>query len=194
MFLWMLRASCVAPISAVRTAAGYFEPAAGEKKNVAALQHSAVIGRVSCAFWSFKRSVYRARCSSCCSIVEHCPQCLKPVRLQIPEEFAPLIRTFFRIVPELGLYVLADGMGGARGGARASQLAVETVDEILRKSPHRDAAALLGAVEEANQRVLDEATRDPRFEGMGTTLVAALWKRGERRRNRQRGRQPRLSV
>src|SRR5580700_6053298 len=80
----------------------------------------------------------------------------------------------FRIVPELGLYLLADGMGGARGGARASQIAVETVAEILGKTQHRDAAALLGAVEEANQRVLREATSDPRLEGMGTTLVAAL--------------------
>jgi len=65
-------------------------------------------------------------------------------------------------------------MGGARGGARASQVAVETVEEILGKSPHRDAAALLGAVEEANQRVLREATSDPGYEVMGTTLVAAL--------------------
>jgi serine/threonine protein phosphatase PrpC len=80
----------------------------------------------------------------------------------------------FRIVPELGLYLLADGMGGARGGARASQIAVETVAEFLGRSPHRDAAALLGAVEEANERVLHEASSDPRFEGMGTTLVAAL--------------------
>jgi protein phosphatase len=81
---------------------------------------------------------------------------------------------FFQVVPELGLFLLADGMGGARGGARASQVAVETVAEILGKSSHRDAAALLGAVEEANQRVLHEASSDPRFEGMGTTLVAAL--------------------
>ncbi len=80
----------------------------------------------------------------------------------------------YRIVPELGLFLLADGMGGARGGERASQLAVETVAEILAAVPHRDAAALLGAVEDANQRVYSEATRDPRFEGMGTTLVAAL--------------------
>src|SRR5579872_5783472 len=80
----------------------------------------------------------------------------------------------FRIVPDLGLYLLADGMGGARGGERASEMAVEAVVEILGKSDHRDAAALLDAVEEANQRVLAEAMRDPRLEGMGTTLVAAL--------------------
>ncbi len=81
---------------------------------------------------------------------------------------------FFRILPEIGLYLLADGMGGARGGERASQMAVETVAEIMGNSPHRDAAALLGAVEEANARVLQEATSDTRYEGMGTTLVAAL--------------------
>lgn len=81
---------------------------------------------------------------------------------------------FYRIVPELGLYLLADGMGGARGGERASQLAVDSVADTLSNSPYRDAAALLGAVEDANKRVLDEAGRDPRFEGMGTTLVAVL--------------------
>jgi len=81
---------------------------------------------------------------------------------------------FFRIVPELGLYLLADGMGGARGGERASRLAVECVAEAMARAPHRDAAALHSAVEEANQRVLTEATRDPRLEGMGTTLVAVL--------------------
>jgi protein phosphatase len=80
----------------------------------------------------------------------------------------------FRIVRELGLYMLAEGMGGARGGERASLLAVETVANALARSPHRDAAALLGAVEEANDLVLAEATRDPNLEGMGTTLVAAL--------------------
>jgi serine/threonine protein phosphatase PrpC len=81
---------------------------------------------------------------------------------------------FFRILPELGLYLLADGMGGARGGERASRLAVECVADALANSQHRDAAALLSAVEEANQKVLLEAARDPRLEGMGTTLVAVL--------------------
>ena len=80
----------------------------------------------------------------------------------------------FLIVPELGLYLLADGMGGARGGERASKLAVDTVAGILTRTQHRDAAALIGAVEDANNRVFSEATLDPRLEGMGTTLVAAL--------------------
>jgi protein phosphatase len=80
----------------------------------------------------------------------------------------------FRIVPELGLFLLADGMGGAKGGERASSLAIDSVAEILTRSSHRDAAALLSAVEEANDRVLAEATRDPLLEGMGTTIVAAL--------------------
>jgi serine/threonine protein phosphatase PrpC len=102
------------------------------------------------------------------------PGILEVCALTDPGRVRTTNQDFFRIVPELGLYVVADGMGGARGGARASQVAVETVEEILGKSPHRDAAALLGAVEEANQRVLREATSDPRFEGMGTTLVAAL--------------------
>jgi PPM family protein phosphatase len=99
---------------------------------------------------------------------------LKACALTDPGKVRTANQDSFRIVPELGLYLLADGMGGARGGERASQLAVETVAEILGRSSHRDAAALLGAVEEANLRVLHEATRDARYEGMGTTLVAAL--------------------
>src|ERR1039458_312302 len=78
------------------------------------------------------------------------------------------------IAPELGLYVLADGMGGARAGERASCLAVDTVVEMLRFVPSRDSQALLAAVEEANRRVIEAAHSDPTLEGMGTALVAAL--------------------
>jgi protein phosphatase len=75
---------------------------------------------------------------------------------------------------ELGLYVLADGMGGARAGERASQLAVDTVAEVVQRGPTRDSQVLLSAVEEANRRVLEASHSDPTLEGMGTTLVAAL--------------------
>jgi PPM family protein phosphatase len=78
------------------------------------------------------------------------------------------------IEPELGLYVLADGMGGANAGERASRLAVETVAEAVLMAQRRDSQVLLTAVEEANRRVLDAAQHDIALEGMGTTLVAAL--------------------
>jgi len=78
------------------------------------------------------------------------------------------------IEPALGLFVLADGMGGARAGERASRLAVDTVAETVLLAQRRDSQVLLSAVEEANRRVLQAARNDPSLEGMGTTIVAAL--------------------
>ena len=80
----------------------------------------------------------------------------------------------YRIAPDLGLYVLADGMGGAKAGERASELAVETVIGEFREAGQRDSQILLKAVEAANNKVRESAKMDPALEGMGTTLVAAL--------------------
>jgi len=81
----------------------------------------------------------------------------------------------FCLVDEgLGLYVLADGMGGAKAGECASRMAVDAVAEMVRQAERRDSQTLLSAVEEANRRVVEAAHRDPALEGMGTTLVAAL--------------------
>lgn len=81
---------------------------------------------------------------------------------------------YFRISPELGLYLLADGMGGAKAGETASELAVQTVENVFRASSERDSQVLLRAVAAANDEVRDLARTDPKLEGMGTTLVAAL--------------------
>ena len=78
------------------------------------------------------------------------------------------------ILPEIGLYLLADGMGGARAGEMASRLAIDTVAEVVRQAWQRDPQVLLAAVEEANRRVLEASNSDPQLEGMGTTLVAVL--------------------
>ena len=78
------------------------------------------------------------------------------------------------IDPERGLFILADGMGGARAGERASRMAVETVAETVRSADIPDSQVLIRATEEANRRVLEAAHNDPSLEGMGTTLVAAL--------------------
>jgi len=80
---------------------------------------------------------------------------------------------------ERGLFVLADGMGGARAGEQASRMAVETVAETVRSAEAPDSQVLIRATEEANRRVLDAAHSDPSLEGMGTTLVAALEIEGE---------------
>ncbi len=78
------------------------------------------------------------------------------------------------ILPDFGLYIVADGMGGARAGEHASRIAVDTVAEIVQSAPNRNSQVLLRAVEEANRRVLEASRSDPGLEGMGTTLVAAL--------------------
>src|SRR6476646_4103300 len=78
------------------------------------------------------------------------------------------------VQPDLGLYLLADGMGGAKAGERASELAVDTVADVLRESGQRDSQVLLRAMEAANRKVMESARNDSKLEGMGTTLVAAL--------------------
>jgi len=83
-----------------------------------------------------------------------------------------------RAVPERGLYVVADGMGGHVAGEVASALAVasfvEAVCAHLRPRRVADEQARLGeACLVANRAVLREATtRD--LHGMGTTLTGVL--------------------
>src|SRR5215470_16316734 len=78
------------------------------------------------------------------------------------------------LAPELGLYLVADGMGGARAGEHASQLAAETVANYVWKAGRQDIDTLVKAFEEANRAVKDAAAQDAGMEGMGTTLVAVL--------------------
>ena len=81
---------------------------------------------------------------------------------------------YFLIEPDLGLYLVADGMGGAQGGEHASKLAAETVLEVVRETGKADDTLLSRAFEEANLRVLQAASTDSTLKGMGTTLVAVL--------------------
>lgn len=80
---------------------------------------------------------------------------------------------------ELGLFIVADGMGGHRGGEVASALAVETLQDFLKrhwgelkKSPKR---ILVEAYREASARIHHKSTVDsPELMGMGTTMVVFL--------------------
>jgi len=79
----------------------------------------------------------------------------------------------FLIEPKLGLYALADGMGGAQAGEVASRIAVHSLCSYLAEHPGTDQQNLIRAIEYANDQILVFAA-DPRYKGMGTTLVCAL--------------------
>ena len=72
------------------------------------------------------------------------------------------------------LLVIADGMGGHRGGEVASQVAVAAIQAAFETSTAAPDELLLDAFQEANVRVRERAHREPQLAGMGTTGVA-LW-------------------
>lgn len=80
----------------------------------------------------------------------------------------------FLIDDRLGLFIVADGVGGHFGGEVASALAVETVREVVshpKASEFRPKEVLAQAYEEASHRIFDRATQEPKLNGMGTTMV-----------------------
>ena len=99
---------------------------------------------------------------------------MRLTRSAIPGKYAWKIRIPGESSPNSACICWPTEWVADRGGERASGITVDCVIEQLRGSAHRDAAALLHAVEEANARVLNEASLDPKLDGMGTTLVAAL--------------------
>jgi protein phosphatase len=76
---------------------------------------------------------------------------------------------------DLGLLVVADGMGGHNAGEVASALAVKVIRDVFESSGTPPGEALLvRAVQTANERILAAAAEQPAHSGMGTTVVAAL--------------------
>ena len=67
---------------------------------------------------------------------------------------------------------VADGMGGHNAGEVASAMAVDTFAGCMRAAFRRNASAIRNAVECANEAVFEEAGRDDRKSGMGTTFTA----------------------
>ena len=87
---------------------------------------------------------------------------------------------------ELGLALVADGVGGNNGGEVASSTAVRCIKSDLQAalrgaaneagaaSEHGRAAMVHELVRRANRRILSMAERDPKLYGMGATLAVAL--------------------
>jgi len=91
--------------------------------------------------------------------------------------------------PELGLMVLADGMGGYNAGEVASEIAVKTVRDMATEGanrenrdeidPHsglmRQSIVLRDAIYRANKIIFQTAQSKTDCEGMGTTIVACMF-------------------
>lgn len=72
-----------------------------------------------------------------------------------------------------GLFILADGMGGAKAGEYASQLSAESLYRFLLEAQPSDGDDVLErAFAQANLNVRDAARHNSELEGMGTTLIA----------------------
>ncbi len=91
----------------------------------------------------------------------------------------------FILSPNIGQYNLgkgylmavADGMGGYKGGATASQLALSVlITEYYKIKPYNIRRALLKAFQKANEAVYTLAQDDKNFGHMGTTLTAVVLK------------------
>ncbi len=73
------------------------------------------------------------------------------------------------------LFVVADGMGGHRGGATAARVATETIGEVFASANADAADTLFDAISAANARVHQISVDDPELRGMGTTVVCMLF-------------------
>ena len=75
----------------------------------------------------------------------------------------------------LGLYVVADGMGGHRGGEVASQMAVEGLQRFCKANPELEPQELLDkGINLCCEEIFKEAAQNSELAGMGTTVIALL--------------------
>lgn len=79
----------------------------------------------------------------------------------------------YTVMPEAGVFALADGMGGAAAGEVASSYFIETTQAIFADMDSTSEEINYGLVQKAfrlaNRRILEHAAQHPDDEGMGCT-------------------------
>lgn len=81
---------------------------------------------------------------------------------------------------DLGIFLVADGMGGHRGGEVASQLAVQIIRDFCVE--HRElpiAERINQAINASCEQIFLKASQNEDLHGMGTTILALLIENGE---------------
>jgi len=88
------------------------------------------------------------------------------------------------VYPDSGLTIVADGIGGASAGDLASRLAIQTINnrfhagEMLPTDRKEALHCAEAAVDAANQVIWNTAQANPRYVGMGTTVVVGYARMG----------------
>jgi protein phosphatase len=93
----------------------------------------------------------------------------------------PLNEDYYFFDESLGLFIVADGMGGHLGGQEASRMAVEEVVNqfsSVKEIPHPPVKFIKEVFYSANKKVWERGNSDPSLKGMGTTLTM-LFIKGE---------------
>lgn len=94
----------------------------------------------------------------------------------------------FVVAPKMGLFAVADGIGGHNAGEVASQMALDVLQDYLERNavvgenlqgsqnPDYSEAAnrLASGIKLANRIIYETAQNNPAWRNMGTTIVAAI--------------------